>query len=492
MAFKKILIANRGEIAVRIIKTLNRLGIESVMVYHGVDAKTPAVQMADETVELMSDLPVAAYLDMEQIIQACKDTGADAVHPGFGFLAENAEFSSRLAAEKITFIGPSAKVIKLMGNKVRARAFCLEHGFPLAPSAVDEGDEAAFLANAKKIGLPLLIKAAAGGGGKGMQIVRDPGNLVDAIALARKEAQRSFGDSLVYAERYIDNARHIEVQILADTQGNIVHLGERECSIQRRFQKIIEEAHSAALNAGQREKICQTAVDIAAKAGYENAGTVEFIYAPDGSFYFLEMNTRIQVEHPVTEMITGFDLIEQQIKVANGEKLTRRQSDVKFDGHSIEVRLYAEDTDHDFAPATGQLLKYDFEDVLAEDLARIDNGYMEGQQVTSAFDPMLAKIIVHGKDRVEANEKIITALKKSVILGVPTNRDFLLRLLQHPSFASGDTPTKFIAEHAESLESPALTQDERQLLLAITSLISREFQDNSSEPHMAIGNWRNL
>ncbi len=491
MTIKKILIANRGEIAVRILTTLKRLGLESVIVYHGVDANTPAVRMADENIELMGDHPVSAYLDMDQIINACKDTGADAVHPGFGFLSENAEFAARLEKEKITFIGPTAEVINLMGNKVRARDFCLEHGFPLAPSATDDGDETEFIAKAREIGVPLLIKAAAGGGGKGMQIVRDLGELEHAINLARKEALRSFGNSLVYAERYVDNARHIEVQILADKHGNIIHLGERECSIQRRFQKIIEEAPSATLKPAQQKKICQTAVEIAAKADYVNAGTVEFIQAPDGSFYFLEMNTRIQVEHPVTEMITGFDLVEQQIRVANGEKLNNRQSDVTFDGHALEVRLYAEDADNDFAPAIGRLLKYD----LPDDLARIENGYVEGQQVTSAFDPMLAKIITHGKNRVEAIKNMIEALRSSVILGVTTNRDFLLRLLKHPSFANGDTHTSFIDEHADSLQQPSLTEEERLILLGITALMSRDINDKSTEtrqPHMAIGNWRNL
>ncbi len=372
MAIKKILIANRGEIAVRILKTLNRLGLDSVIVYHAADAKTVAVQMADEKVELMGDLPVAAYLDMDQIIDACKATGADAVHPGYGFLSENADFVRRITEEGYTFIGPKAETIDLMGNKVRARSFCIEHGFPIAPSVVDEGDEEVFISRAKEIGVPLLIKAAAGGGGKGMQIVRDPDLIMKAISLARGEAKRSFGDSLIYAERFVDTSRHIEVQVLADEHGNVVHLGERECSIQRRFQKVVEEAPSATLTPKQRKKICSVAVDITTKAGYENAGTVEFIYSPDGEFYFLEMNTRIQVEHPVTEMVTGVDLVEEQINVANGEMLKKSQSDINLDGHAIEVRLYAEDADNDFAPSTGPLLKYS----LPEDIARCENGFM--------------------------------------------------------------------------------------------------------------------
>lgn len=490
MSIQKVLIANRGEIAVRILMTLKRLDIHSVIVYHAVDENTPAVNMADEKLELYGDLPVAAYLDMDQIIAACKTTGSDAVHPGFGFLSENAEFVTRLEQEGMVFIGPSAEVINLMGNKVRARTFCIENEFPIAPSVVDEGDEEVFISKAKEIGVPLLIKAAAGGGGKGMQIVRDPEKIEESIALARGEALRSFGDDQVYAEKYVDEPRHIEVQVLADTHGNILHLGERECSIQRRFQKIIEEAPSATLTTAQRENICTTAVSVATKAAYTNAGTVEFIYAPDGEFYFLEMNTRIQVEHPVTEMVTGIDIVEEQIKVANGQKFSKKQSDIKLEGHAIEVRLYAEDADDGFAPATGQLLKYD----LPEDDIRVENGFLEGQHVTSAFDPMLAKIIGHGKSRTESINKIISALKRSTILGVTTNRDFLIRILEHPAFASGDTHTGFIPEHAQDLEPVASSDEEIQILLGITAMMSRDLNDEdvkAVEPHITIGDWGN-
>lgn len=491
MSIKKVLIANRGEIAVRIIKTLQRIGLKSVVVYHAADSKTPAVQMADEKIELLGDLPVSAYLDMDQIVAACKTVNADAVHPGFGFLSENAVFATKLAENDITFIGPSADVINLMGNKVKARAFCIENNFPIAPSVVDEGDDAVFIAKAKEIGVPLLIKAAAGGGGKGMQIVRDPAKIEESIALARGEALRSFGDSLVYAERYVDTPRHIEVQILADHHGNVLHLGERECSIQRRFQKVIEEAPSATLTPEQRAQICGTAAAIAEKAGYQNAGTVEFIYAPNGEFYFLEMNTRIQVEHPVTEMVTGVDLVEEQVKVANGEKLSRTQSDISLNGHAIEIRLYAEDADKDFTPATGSLLKYE----LPEQLARVENGFFEGQQVTSAFDPMLSKVIVRGKDRADATDKMIAALKESTVLGVTTNRDFLIRALGHASYKSGDTHTGFISEHEESLKRPELKEDELKVLLGLAAMSGRDFNENTmqvQEPHVTIGNWRNL
>lgn len=490
MYFKKILIANRGEIAVRILTTLKKIEIESIIVYHQLDAQTPAVQMADQSVEIFNERPVAAYLDIEQIIAACKSSGAEAVHPGFGFLSENPEFVTRLQQEGIVFIGPSADAIRLMGNKVRARAFCLEHGFPIAPSVIDEGDEEAFISKAKDIGVPLLIKAAAGGGGKGMHIVYDPVKIEESIAMARGEAQRSFGNSQVYAERYVERSRHIEVQILADQHGSVLHLGERECSIQRRFQKVIEEAPSATLTTNQREDICNTATAIADKAGYSNAGTIEFIYAPDGTFYFLEMNTRIQVEHPVTEMITGIDLVEEQVRVAYGKKLSKKQADIKLLGHAIEVRLYAEDADNDFTPATGTLHKYQ----LPQSDTRIENGFLEGQQVSSAFDPMLAKIIVHGSDRAQAITKMIATLQKTLVLGVTTNRDFLIRVLNHPSFRDNKIHTHFIPENAETLKKAPLSADEVQILLGITAMMSRDLNDPNArvqEPHISIGNWGN-
>ncbi len=490
MKIKKVLIANRGEIAVRIIKTLRRLNIETVVVHHAVDRKSRAVELADEAVELMGDLPVASYLDMEQIIAAAKSTGADAVHPGYGFLSENAEFADRLTKEGIIFVGPSAEVINMMGNKVQARSYCIENGFPIVPSVVDYGDEAAFIKAVKGMGVPLLIKAAAGGGGKGMQIVRDSAEIENSIALARGEALRSFGNSLVYAERYIDEARHIEVQIMADQFGNVLHLGERECSIQRRFQKVIEEAPSPALDDAKRKAMCETATRIAKKANYSNAGTVEFIYTPEGEFFFLEMNTRIQVEHPVTEMITGVDLIEMQVRVATGDRLDMTQDDIKLTGHSIETRLYAEDTENDFAPSIGQLLVYD----LPHDSARIENGFIEGQKVTSAFDPMLVKIVVHGKDRAEAISKAIEALKKSCVLGVTTNRDFLIRVLEHAAFGAGKTHTGFIKEHEADLKAADLTADQLDILLSAAALATPAFNDSNlraPEPVASMGAWGN-
>ena len=486
---EKVLVANRGEIAVRIIRTLKKMGIASVVVYHTVDSDSIAVQEADETVEIFGPTPVAAYIDQDNIINACYQTGADAIHPGYGFVSENADFVRRVKAGGITFIGPEAETIDLIGNKVGARSFCIDNNHPIAPSVTDECGMELFIEHAKGLGTPLLIKAAAGGGGKGMHIVRDDSDINTAIKLASTEALRSFGDSRLYVERYIDNPRHIEVQVLADHHGNVIHLGERECSIQRRFQKVVEEAPSPTIDADLRKRICNTAVGIAKSANYRNAGTVEFIMEPGGKFYFLEMNTRIQVEHPITEVITGIDIVEQQIRVARGEKLSHSQSDIKLNGHAIEVRLYAEDPDNDFAPSTGPLLVYR----PAPDI-RFDNGFNEGQVVTSAFDPMLAKIVVHADSREEAIKKAVKGCEQTLVMGVTTNADFLIRVLNHPAFIAGRTHTGFIDEYKEALMSPELTSDELQVLLTAAALSNRAFNDPefaAPELHANIGNWRN-
>jgi acetyl-CoA/propionyl-CoA carboxylase biotin carboxyl carrier protein len=488
---KKVLIANRGEIACRILRTLDRMGIASVMVYHALDANSPAVQAASESVEIDGPTPVAAYLDMDRIIAACQEADADAVHPGFGFLAENAAFARSLAQEGIVFIGPSPENIELMGNKVKARAFCAEHGFPLAPSVTVASAGEQFAERAERIGVPLLIKAAAGGGGKGMQIVRDLENLAAAVQLAKTAALRAFGDDAVYAERYEEKPRHIEVQVLADEFGHVVHLGERECSIQRRFQKIIEESPAPGLQADLRECICATAVEIARRAGYRNAGTIEFLLSPEGVFYFLEMNTRIQVEHPVTEMVTGIDLVEMQIRVAQGESLPFNQDQVKSRGHAIELRLYAEDPANDFLPTTGQLLAYSLP---AGDSIRVDDGFSEGMQVTSAFDPMLAKLIIHGRTRDEAIERARRAIDDTLILGLTTNVDYLARIIAHPAFAAGRIHTGFITQYGNDLNAATLTKEQCHLLLAAAALCSREFTNpefEAEEPYAGIGNWRN-
>ena len=487
----KVLIANRGEIAGRVLRTLDRLGISAVMIYHALDADSPAVRAAAETVEIDGTTPVAAYLDTDRIISACKSTGADAVHPGYGFLAENAAFARALAQAGITFIGPSPENLELMGNKVRARSFCAANGFPLAPSVAEADDAEPFAESAKKIGFPLLIKPAAGGGGKGMQIVRDPGHLAAAVQLAKTAARRAFGDDAVYAERYLEQPRHIEVQVLADVFGNVVHLGERECSIQRRFQKIIEESPAPGLPSDLRERICATAVAIARSAGYRNAGTIEFLVSPEGVFYFLEMNTRLQVEHPVTEMVTAIDLVEMQIRVAQGEALPFGQDQIESQGHAIELRLYAEDPANDFLPAKGQLLAYALP---AGDGVRVDDGFCEGMNVTSAFDPMLAKLVIHGQTRAAAIERARRAIDDTLILGLTTNVDYLARIIAHPAFAAGRIHTGFISQYAGDLNAPALTEEQRRLLLAAAALCSREVANpefEAPEPYAGIGNWRN-
>ena len=487
----KVLIANRGEIVLRIARTLDRMGIASVLVCHAVDLCAPATATAGECVEIHGPTPVAAYLDIDQIIAACKDTGADAVHPGFGFLAENAAFVRRLAEAGVKFIGPTAENIELMGNKVKARSFCLANGFPLAPSVTEKGAGFDFLEKAAAIGFPLLIKAAGGGGGKGMQIVRARPHLEQAVKLSKTAAMRAFGDDAVYAERYEERPRHIEVQVLADAFGRVIHLGERDCSIQRRFQKIIEESPAPQLAADLRARIRATAVEIARRAGYRNAGTVEFLVAPDGNFFFLEMNTRLQVEHPVTEMVTGIDLVEAQIRIARREPLRLDQDQVRINGHAMELRIYAEDPTNDFLPTTGPLLAYRLP---GGNGVRVDDGFVEGMSVTAAFDPMLAKLIVHGESRAEAIARVRRAIAETVVLGVTTNVDFLAAIIGHRAFEAGLIDTGFIDRHGEDLKLPALTGAQKRLVLAAAALGSRELNNpefDAVAPYADIGHWRN-
>ena len=488
---KKVLVANRGEIACRILRTLDRMGLESVMVYHAADADSPAVKMASEAIEIDGPTPVAAYLDMDRLVAVCQETSADALHPGFGFLAENSEFARRLAGVGLTFIGPSPENIELMGDKIKARAFCIENGFPLSPSVSEDSLGTPFVKQAARLGLPLLIKAAAGGGGKGMQIVYLQEDLEPAIKLAKTAARRAFGDDRIYAERYEETPRHVEVQILADEHGNIVHLGERECSIQRRFQKIIEESPAPGLSAELRSRIWTTAVEIACQAGYRNAGTIEFLLSPGGDYFFLEMNTRIQVEHPVTEMVTGLDLVEMQIRIAQGEPLPFNQGDIDITGHAIELRIYAEDPENDFLPTTGQVL---FRSFPRGDGVRVDHGVSDGMKVTSAFDPMLAKLIVYGQTRAEAIQRVRSAIAETSILGVTTNADYLARIVAHPAFASGLIHTGFIPRYAGDLKPPELTTHQRSLLIAAVALASTEITNPEFEikaPYASIGKWRN-
>lgn len=485
----KVLIANRGEIALRIMRTLRRLGIESIAVYHAVDAAAPFVAMADERAEIFGDTPTAAYLDVDQLIAVARRHGAVAVHPGYGFLAENAAFAEAVASAGIKFIGPEPDVIRLLGDKITARAFVDEHGFPLAPSiSVDDDD---WRGQVDAIGYPILIKAAAGGGGKGMHIVHSADELDAALATARSEGQRYFADARVYCEKYLSRPRHIEVQILADEHGHCVHLGERDCSVQRRFQKVIEETPAPGLSPALREEICTTAVAIASAAGYTNAGTVEFILGDDDEFYFLEMNTRLQVEHPVTEMVTGIDLVEAQLQIAAGEPLAFAQDDIQHCGHAIEMRICAEDCEAGFVPATGAIAL--LTDAAGEGV-RIDSGLCAGMRVTSAFDPMLAKLIVHGANRDASITRAARAAAEQVILGVTTNLGFLQRVLRHPAFAAGEVHTHFIEQHNEALRRPAPGPECADAILAIAALNEPGFRRlvyDTPTLHAAIGAWRN-
>ena len=489
--FRSVLIANRGEIAVRVLRTVQRLGLKGIVVYHAADRAAPAVRMADEAIEITGSTPVAAYLDAAQILEAARRSGAGAIHPGYGFLSENKAFASAVEAAGIVFIGPKPEHIDLMGDKVRARNFVQKGGFPVAPSAIEDDDPASFVERARKVGAPLLIKPSAGGGGKGMRIVRDLALLETEIERARSEGQRYFGDGRLYAERYIENPRHIEVQILGDSHSNVVHVFERECSVQRRFQKIVEETPSPALTPELRQNICETAAGIARSANYRNAGTVEFIFGQSGEFYFLEMNTRLQVEHPVTEEITGFDLVHEQLRIAAGEALGYSQHDVTSQGHAIEFRIYAEDPGRGYTPTTGPIL------VLRPpegEGVRWDSGVTQGGEVTSAFDPMIAKLIVRGTNRGDAIAKGNIALRDTVLLGCKTNTAFLRRLIAHPAFIAGDVHTGFLDANPQIAADPEITQGSLQSLLAAAALSTRPMTDAADaipDLHAAIGSWRN-
>ena len=487
----KVLVANRGEIAIRVMRTVCEMGLASVAVHHRVERNAAHVRAADEAVELTGETPVAAHLDADQIIAAAKSTGADAIHPGYGFLSENAGFARAVAEAGLTFIGPAADTISLMGDKISSRNFAEEHGVPVAPSVLPTDDLDAFAAEAEKIGFPLLIKASAGGGGKGMSIVRSSDTLREAARIAGSEAQRYFGDGRVYAELYVEKPRHIEVQVMGDGTGTVVHLFERDCSVQRRFQKIVEEAPSAGLPEGLADEICAAAVRLASAANYLNAGTVEFILGQDGRFFFLEMNTRLQVEHPVTEMITGTDLVRAQIEVAAGKGLPFAQSDLKRSGHSIECRICAENPEADFMPETGRI---EFLGVPEAPWLRFENALDQGQRVTTDFDPMLAKLVVHGADRTEAIDRAIAALSDLALLGVTTNIDYLAKVLDSAAFREARLHTGFVEEQAEVLAPAPLDDVARDQVLIAAALGFREFQDLAfgvPELHAAIGHWRN-
>ena len=438
MSFNSILIANRGEIACRIMQTAQNMGIKCIAVYVDADADAPFVKMADESVLLST-----SYMDSDAIISAAKQTGAQAVHPGYGFLSENAAFARKVKNNNLIWIGPSAHVIKVMGDKLKAKELAEKSSVPTLPMAAD-------LKDAKDLGYPLLIKAAAGGGGKGMRIVTSPKNLKESVISAQREALSGFGDDRIFIERYVKKSRHIEIQILGDEHGNIVHLGERECSIQRRHQKIIEESPSPKVDPFLREQMGEAALKLAKKIKYCSAGTVEFLMDDNtGEFWFLEVNTRLQVEHPVTEEVTGIDLVYEQIKIARGEELEFTQDDISWHGHSIEARLYAEDPGNNFLPEAGTLIAYDTE--MAGDI-RWDSGVEQGYKVGTDFDPMLSKVIAWAPNRIDAINKLARGLEKAHFGGVKTNRDFLISCLRNESFINGNTTTDFIKREKPNSE----------------------------------------
>jgi acetyl-CoA carboxylase biotin carboxylase subunit len=464
MKIKKILVANRGEIALRVLKTAKEMGIKVVTVYAEDDKNLPHALNADESYSLGSGPLSETYLNKSKLIEICKKSGADAIHPGYGFLSENAEFASMVEAAGIIFIGPTADSINLMGDKIGSKKALEKINIPMIPGYHGDDQSEEFLAKkALAIGFPVLIKASAGGGGKGMRIVHEESELLDSIRGAKSEALKAFSNDKVLIEKYVVNPRHIEVQLMSDTHGNHLHFFERECSIQRRYQKIVEETPAPNLGQELRLKICETAVRISSGINYRGAGTVEFILAPDGNFYFLEMNTRLQVEHPVTEMVTGADLVKYQIMVAQGDKIPLKQSDIVQNGHAIECRIYAEDPDKNFMPSIGKIDRIG--NTSLRDV-RLDCGFLDGSTVGVNYDPMLAKLIVWGKDRNLAITKSIQSLDEVLFLGVKTNRDYLKRILGHKKFIAGETHTHFIPDNKEDLAPCELSNDEKAAMIA--------------------------
>ena len=443
--FQKVLIANRGEIAIRVQRALREMDVRSVAVYSDVDAHAPHVTRADEAYLLGPAEAAASYLNQERLLEVARDSGCDAVHPGYGFLSENAGFARRCTAAGITFIGPPSAAIEVMGDKLRAREVMTRAGVPVVPGTTGAADSWEDLERAaRKMRFPVLIKASAGGGGKGMRVVRKGDDFMRAAEAARGEAEKAFGDGTLYVEKYLEKPRHVEVQIFADRHGNTVHLFERECSIQRRHQKIIEEAPSPALNDTLRGKMGEAAVEAARAVGYEGAGTVEFLLDAKGKFYFLEMNTRLQVEHPVTEWVTGLDLVRMQVEVAAGGKLTREVCQPTLRGHAIECRVYAEDPEHDFLPASGRILRVRAPEGPG---VRVDGALRDGIDVSIHYDPLLAKVVTFGRDRPECIARMRRALRDFVLLGIPTNLRFLQDVLEHDAFVRGDLTTHFVSEH---------------------------------------------
>ena len=496
--FTKILIANRGEIAVRIIRACREMGIASVAVYSESDRAALHVQAADEVAPIGPPPAVESYLNMDKLIAAARRTGAQAIHPGYGFLAENAEFARRCESEGIVFIGPNAKALGLVGDKMQARRTMESAGIPIIPGMKEvAGDPSAYASEARRLGYPVMVKASAGGGGKGMRIVASEAELGPALESGRREAKSAFGDDAVYLEKYIEEPRHVEFQVLADNYGRIVHLFERECSIQRRHQKIVEETPSRALDPALRQKMGETAKRVLSVSGYNNAGTVEFLLDRNKNFYFLEVNARLQVEHPITELTTGVDLVHEQIRIASGEPLDLEQAELRQRGHALECRVYAEDPANHFLPSSGKIL------ALREPGGpgvRLDGGIYRGWDVPVYYDPILAKLIVWAETRELACTRMVNALRDYIILGIKTSIPFLKDVISHPSFRAGDTTTSFVKRYFEDWRESEPAPDVVALGLAVAGLVGLE-RDRSAEgaaeqaagaesPWRSLGGWR--
>jgi acetyl-CoA carboxylase biotin carboxylase subunit len=496
--FKKILIANRGEIAVRVIKACQEMGISSVAVFSEADREALHVQTADEAVCIGPPPALESYLNIEKIIKTAKDTGSEAIHPGYGFLAENSDFVRRCEEEKIVFIGPNSKSMALVGDKIRSRQTMEKAGIPIIPGMKGVfKDISKYKSEAKRIGYPVMIKASAGGGGKGMRVVEDEKDLEKGLEAGMREAKSAFGDESVYLEKFIEDPRHVEFQVIADNYGNTVHLFERECSIQRRHQKIIEETPSQAITPELRERMGDTAKKVIEITGYNNAGTVEFLLDKNKNFYFLEVNARLQVEHPVTELTTGVDLVQQQILIASGEQLTLSQDDLEQRGHSIECRIYAEDPLNDFLPSSGKVL---FLKEPSGPGVRHDCGIYSGSEVPIFYDPILAKLIVWGENRKMACERMANALETYIILGIQTTIEFLKDIILSEPFINADTTTGFITRYFDNWEGEKSSKESLSAALLASAFDAQSHiagRGSSSEgpvpvysPWLTLGKWR--
>lgn len=493
--FKKILIANRGEIARRVLFTCREMGISTVAVYSDVDKEAIHVLEADEAVYLGESEPARSYLNIDKIIDAAKQTGAEGIHPGYGFLAENAGFAKRCEDEGIVFIGPPAGVIKDLGDKITARNIMIKGGVPVIPGMTQaEPDPKAMARAAEEIGYPVLIKASAGGGGKGIRIVKTAAEIEESCLAASREAESAFGDGTIYLEKFFDKAKHIEFQILADNQGNAVHVLERECSIQRRHQKIIEETPSPAVDKALRAKMGEAAVAAAKASGYVNAGTVEFLLDKDKNFYFLEVNTRLQVEHPITEMITGIDLVRQQLLIASGEELNIKQDEIVGRGHAIECRVYAEDPENNFFPSPGRIV---YMQEPSGPGVRNDCGVYSGFEVPIDYDPIISKLVTHAENRERNIQRMLKSLKEYVLLGVKTPIPFLIDVLQSKPFQEGDVFTDFIETHFQDWKPDLKEQDIARIAFVVDAINANRRKksvasktDEIPSPFFTLGNWR--